>query len=235
MKIFAHRGASKEAPENTLQAFRKALEIGVDGIEIDCLLTKDRVPVATHYDDLRILKLCEGFVRHKPWNEIQTLSIPTLTEVLELAKSYKCQVILDIKSQKGLMQKSPYIIAGLAQEILAPERILLTSFYWHHLLHLKKHFRHLPRGLILYQSAFRLVPIQIFDKLFHLRTIHPWLKWTTPALAQNWQAKGFQVHTWVANTEEHRYQPRRTIDAHQRYVRFRPTVIRAHMIIKVDG
>ena len=43
---------------------------------------------------------------------------------------------------------------------------------------------------------------QIFDKLFRLRTIHPWLKWITPPLVQNWQTKGFQVHTWVANTEE---------------------------------
>ena len=41
MKIFAHRGASGYAPENTLSAIKKAIEMKADGIEIDIQLTKD--------------------------------------------------------------------------------------------------------------------------------------------------------------------------------------------------
>ena len=40
-KVWAHRGASGYAPENTLDAFQKAVEMGADGIELDLQMTKD--------------------------------------------------------------------------------------------------------------------------------------------------------------------------------------------------
>lgn len=52
VKIIAHRGASREEPENTLKAIRKAIEIGVDYIEIDVHLSRDGVPVVIHDDTL---------------------------------------------------------------------------------------------------------------------------------------------------------------------------------------
>ncbi len=48
VELIAHRGASKEAPENTLASFSKALEIGVDWIEMDVHLSKDGIPVVLH-------------------------------------------------------------------------------------------------------------------------------------------------------------------------------------------
>ncbi len=202
MKIFAHRGASQEAAENSLEAFKKALEIGVDGIEFDCLLTKDKVPVVTHYDDLKVLFNREGFVRDKNWHELEPLGIPTLTQVLELLQPSSVQAILDIKPQPNLMTESPYIIAGLAQEILPSHRILLTSFSYRHLRTLKKNFPRLERGLIVSKSAFKLVPTQIFDKFLGVRAIHPLMTWLTPELVQKWQSNGLKVHAWVANQEE---------------------------------
>jgi glycerophosphoryl diester phosphodiesterase len=50
--LYAHRGASAEAPENTLAAFRRALEVGADGIELDVHLSADGVPVVIHDDTL---------------------------------------------------------------------------------------------------------------------------------------------------------------------------------------
>ena len=48
MKIWAHRGASGHAPENTMPAFELAWQLGADGIELDVQLTKDGVPVVIH-------------------------------------------------------------------------------------------------------------------------------------------------------------------------------------------
>ena len=48
VRIFAHRGASAYAPENTLEAFRLAMEQGADGIELDVQLTKDGELVVIH-------------------------------------------------------------------------------------------------------------------------------------------------------------------------------------------
>jgi glycerophosphoryl diester phosphodiesterase len=50
--VVAHRGASRYAPENTLAAFRKAIELGANGIECDVIFTRDNVPVIAHDTDL---------------------------------------------------------------------------------------------------------------------------------------------------------------------------------------
>ncbi|TML76913.1 MAG: glycerophosphodiester phosphodiesterase, partial [Actinobacteria bacterium] len=52
MRVIAHRGASARAPENTLTAFRAALEAGADGVELDARLTADDVVVVLHDDDV---------------------------------------------------------------------------------------------------------------------------------------------------------------------------------------
>ena len=51
--FIAHRGASMHAPENTLTAFKKALEMGADAIEFDVRRTYDGIPVIVHDEDLR--------------------------------------------------------------------------------------------------------------------------------------------------------------------------------------
>ena len=48
IKVWAHRGASGYAPENTMAAFEKAVEMGADGIELDVQLTKDGELVVIH-------------------------------------------------------------------------------------------------------------------------------------------------------------------------------------------
>ncbi len=48
MKIYAHRGASAEFPENTIAAFQRAIDLRADGIELDVHLSSDGVPVVIH-------------------------------------------------------------------------------------------------------------------------------------------------------------------------------------------
>ncbi|MCK5520663.1 MAG: glycerophosphodiester phosphodiesterase, partial [Candidatus Marinimicrobia bacterium] len=48
MNIFAHRGLSEKYPENSLAAFRAAIEQGVEGIELDIIMTKDEEFVVSH-------------------------------------------------------------------------------------------------------------------------------------------------------------------------------------------
>ncbi|SEP71182.1 glycerophosphodiester phosphodiesterase [Piscibacillus halophilus] len=71
MKIFAHRGASRYAPENTLPAFELAYELGADGIELDVQLTKDLVPVIIHDENIRRTTNGTGFVQNYTLEELQ--------------------------------------------------------------------------------------------------------------------------------------------------------------------
>lgn len=90
MLKIGHRGAKAYAPENTISSFRKALELGVDMIELDVRITKDKYPVVVHDNKLR--RLTKEFLRVNKLTLVQvkklkvkkTESIPTLAEVLEV-------------------------------------------------------------------------------------------------------------------------------------------------------
>ncbi len=54
--ILAHRGYSKEAPENTKASFKKAVDAGADGVELDVHLSSDGIPVVIHDETLEKVK-----------------------------------------------------------------------------------------------------------------------------------------------------------------------------------
>ena len=206
MKIFAHRGARKEAPENTLLAFQKALELGVDGIEFDILLTKDKVPVVTHNNDLSILTSYKGLLHQTPFSAIRDLNlgegqiIPTLTEVLELVKIYpKAHAVLELKAQSGLAMDAAKLIGGLAQDILPPERFTLSSFSLSYLKAMKKHHSKLRRAWIVSRPPFTLVPFSFFDTFLELGAIHPCVSITSDRLVQKAHREGWEVLAWTVN------------------------------------
>ncbi|HEV8228512.1 MAG TPA: glycerophosphodiester phosphodiesterase family protein, partial [Candidatus Limnocylindria bacterium] len=73
MSVVAHRGLSAEAPENTMTAFRRALEVGCDLVEFDCHLTADDVVVVIHDDTLDRTTNGSGYVRDRTVQEITAL------------------------------------------------------------------------------------------------------------------------------------------------------------------
>ncbi len=73
--IIAHRGASAIAPENTLAAFRRAIDDGAEGIEFDVRLTKDGVPVVLHDAQLNRVGRCEGRVIDFTSKQLQKLDV----------------------------------------------------------------------------------------------------------------------------------------------------------------
>lgn len=113
--VVAHRGLAPGYPENTLPAFRQALALGVDFIEVDLRMTKDGVPVIMHDDTLDRTTDGKGEVGALTLAEIKKLDagriakpefagtrIPTLEETLALVSSLNGKLILDIKSGNNL-------------------------------------------------------------------------------------------------------------------------------------
>jgi len=107
--VICHRGASEFAHENTLEAYRAALELGADGNEIDIRVTRDGVLVCFHDDMLDQLLDAFGDVADYDWAELQKFPfrkpgafgefcrIPTLEEVFELHKRLSGLMHLDVK------------------------------------------------------------------------------------------------------------------------------------------
>lgn len=109
MRVAAHRGFSEKYPENTMEAFRAAIEIGADEIETDVRVTADGELVLIHDDDVsrttdgtgkvsemtraELKKLCAGV---KKGAEFADARIPTLRELLEICKDHPT-LTLDIE------------------------------------------------------------------------------------------------------------------------------------------
>lgn len=73
--VIAHRGASAEKPENSIAAFRRALALKVDGIELDVQVTADGVPVVFHDAHLRRLTGRPGRVTNHTWRNLKKLRV----------------------------------------------------------------------------------------------------------------------------------------------------------------
>jgi len=102
--LLAHRGANREFDENTLAAYARAAELGVDAIECDPRLTKDGVYVIMH--DFTVDRTTDGSgkVAEMTLSEIKSLrtkngeEVPTLEEVLRLAQERGLAIYLDMKT-----------------------------------------------------------------------------------------------------------------------------------------
>jgi len=113
--VIAHRGASYHAPENTMPAFKKAVEMKADMIELDVLSTRDNIPVVLHDVNLNRTTTGQGPVTSILFRELQDLDagswfdpsfkytqIPSLETVLKWAKN---RIALNIEI-KGNGRKS---------------------------------------------------------------------------------------------------------------------------------
>ena len=139
-KVFAHRGASGYAPENTLQAFSLAQEQGADGIELDVQLTKDGEVVVIHDETIDRTSTGKGYVRDYTLEELKKFSfhnhmekykgvkIPTLREVLELVKPGKMEVNIELKTgifwYPDIEEKTMKIVEEAGME----DRVIYSSF-----------------------------------------------------------------------------------------------------------
>jgi glycerophosphoryl diester phosphodiesterase len=144
----AHRGGAQLAPENTFAAFLNALTLPIDAIELDVHMSRDGHVVVFHDNhvhkrtkgsgnlldlDLAYLRRLDAAARHPGgWPEPQ--QIPTLSEVLELAKG-RAQVYIEIKtSKRGQTYTSyPYIaekVVEMVRQAGMLDQVLVISFDW---------------------------------------------------------------------------------------------------------
>jgi len=136
--IFAHRGASNLAPENTLKAFKKAIELKADYIEFDVHQSKDGEIVIMHDANTFRTTGHLGLIKDMTLNELKKLNcgdgekIPTLEELINLTKG-KIGLNCEIKVE-GIAQK----IIELLKEADLFESTIISSFIHSELLKFKK-------------------------------------------------------------------------------------------------
>ncbi len=135
LKLIAHRGGPKYAPENTLAAFRNALALGVDGYEFDVQMTKDGELVIMHDETVDRTTNGSGAVKDLTLAQIRALDAgqgeppATFQEALDLARSAGVWMLAEIKS--------PHLYPGIEAKALNAltaadylDRTLIMSFDW---------------------------------------------------------------------------------------------------------
>lgn len=136
--IIAHRGASYDAPENTLAAFRLAIEQGADGFEGDFYVTQDGPIICLHDKDTERVAGTKLPVTKTPFVTLRGLDVgswkgpqwkdermPTMDEVLACVPAGK-KVYLELKSNAEIVTPLARAIAACQ---LAPEQIVIISFH----------------------------------------------------------------------------------------------------------
>jgi glycerophosphoryl diester phosphodiesterase len=148
--IWAHRGASGHAPENTLSAFDLAAKMGADGVELDIQLTKDGEIVVCHDEKIDRTSNGAGFVRDYTLAELKKFNfcngnlfyedatIPTMEEVFNLLDPTGLTINIDLKTgvffYPGIEEK----IVDLTHKKNWQDRVIYSSFNHYSIIKVKE-------------------------------------------------------------------------------------------------
>lgn len=139
-KIYGHRGASEYAPENTMEAFKLAYEMGADGIELDVQLTLDGQLVVIHDETVNRVSNGSGFVKDMTLGELKSLyfnrtrseyrdaRIPLLEEVLDYFAQKKFLINIELKNGIFPNDGLEAMTLMLVKKYGMLERVIFSSF-----------------------------------------------------------------------------------------------------------
>lgn len=138
--IFAHRGASAHAPENTLAAFQLALRQGADGIELDAQLTADGQVVVFHDQEVNRTTQGKGRIRDLTLAHIKLLDagshfdiafqgepVPSLDEVLATF-GHRTFINIELKNYSTILDRLPEKVVEQIKFYNLTQRVLVSSF-----------------------------------------------------------------------------------------------------------
>lgn len=194
--IYAHRGASAEAPENTIEAFALAREQGADGVELDVRRTADGA-MAVHHD----AALHDGRVIVETTRSELPDSVPTLTEALDACLG----LIVNIE-----IKNSPYDVdhdpgRRLADQVVAllaerqgRDRVLISSFDLRTVDRVRELAPHLDTGFLSFVSPDGSAAIDLAVERGH-PAVHPHESDVVATYVARAHAAGLVVNTWTVD------------------------------------
>ncbi|SNX52716.1 glycerophosphodiester phosphodiesterase [Thermoanaerobacterium sp. RBIITD] len=208
--VIAHRGDSKNAPENTIASFKRAIEMGADGIEFDVQLSKDGQLVVIH--DERVDRTTDGigYVKDYTLSELKRLNagikfnkkfsnerIPTLPEVFELVGNKR--MVLNIEIKNGIV-----IYPGIEEKLVNSisdynfqDRVVISSFNHYSVRDVKELEPKLKIGL-LYECGL-VEPWHIANRI-HAYSLHPFYFNIIPEVVEGCKKNNVKLFPWTVDS-----------------------------------
>ncbi len=208
-KVFAHRGASGHAPENTMPAFQLAYQMGADGIETDVHLTKDKIPVLFHDEQVKRTTNGRGFIKDLTVKQLKTLdagswfstrfsgtTITTLEEFLSWVKNKPLRINIELKNNKIDYQHLESKVYEMVEAFQLQERTLYSTFNPNSLKRLKKWHPKSKRAFLTSKRSKHLIK---FAKELDVHGLHVKYQLLTRQLVQRAHQKDLAVRVYTVN------------------------------------
>jgi len=215
-EIVAHRGIATEYPENTIPAFRRAVDLGADAVELDVRLTKDKIPVVYHYYYLDKVTSLTGPIfnyTHEQLNQARflnvqngpdSLKISTLEEVLETIGG---KIGLEIEI-KGPEPESTRLIGDVLRKFKNLwGTVEVTSYEIALLLDMREQCPGITTDL-LYPRSEPWMRLDVIGyealqkaKLAQARAVHLHPSQLSDEVVSMIRSSGIEIHVWDVNNE----------------------------------
>ena len=198
-----HRGAKGYVAENTYESISKAIELGVDGIEIDVFKCASGELVLFHDKNLKELTGESGLIENLTTEQLEQFlvlgkyKIPTLTNILTRIEK---PLFVNIEL-KGLntAQATSKIIADLSTSTSwSLENFIVSSFNWDELEQFRVIDKNTPLGVLVSKSMSMNEAIE-FGKKINAQSIHPNFKLLNNKTVKKIKNNGFKIYTWTVN------------------------------------
>ena len=212
--VFAHRGASAYAPENTLAAFELALQQGAPAIELDAKLSADGHVVVIHDQTVDRTTLNSGRVKDLKLDDLRRMDagshfdicfqgemIPTLSEVFE-AIGQRMLINVELTNYGSPGDNLPEKAAQLVNSHNLASNVLFSSFNPLALIRIKHLIPAVPIGLLALSGPSGAWARSWLGRLIPYHSLHPELGDIHPVLVQNSHEHARKVFAYTVNHEE---------------------------------
>jgi glycerophosphoryl diester phosphodiesterase len=209
--VFAHRGGSALAPENTMAAFDRGLACGADGLELDVRLSRDGVVVVHHDRTLDRTTALRGPVDERTAAELERATVPALASVLD--RHREVRIIVELKVNSEALAEA---VVDIVREAHAVDRVCLGSFG----LRVLRAVRRIEPAIAtsaareevrwaLYRSWCRLPVSKVAYGGYQIPELSGTTRVVSPRFVSDAHRAGLAVHVWTVNTE---HDARRLLD-----------------------
>lgn len=212
--VWAHRGASRAAPENTLAAFRLAAELGADGIELDAQRCATGEVVVLHDESLGRTTGHASLLSETPWSTVRTLDagarfserfrgerVPLLAEVLAETPG-TLLVNVELKCDRADDRGLTAAAVAVVREAGAEGRVLFSSFNPFCLWRARALAPEVQRALLFERDSSFPMRHALAAPALGAVSLHPEDVLATPAAVRSWRRRGYLVAPWTVDDPE---------------------------------
>ncbi|MCK0191057.1 glycerophosphodiester phosphodiesterase family protein [Arenibacter sp. F20364] len=202
--VIGHRGAMGHETENTLASIEKAIELGVDMIEIDVFKIKSGETVVFHDEDVERLTDSIGNIEDYNFEDLQKLTlignhkIPTLQEVLNVIDK-KVQLNIELKGS-NTADRVNFIMNYYIKEKGWPiDKFIISSFKWDELQAMRALNTQVPIAILVFGDPLNALEI---GKELQAVAINPYFEDLTLENVNEIKKAGFKIYPWTVNEPE---------------------------------